>query len=129
MLFAAAGVLSTQMLATDALQPQLVDDLLQKAQTLAQGIHQRHLQRRAVDFQRHAGKAGAGAHIDERFALHAVLVGQQAVDHMLDSNLLRLGNRSQVHHLICFHKQLIITRKLRQLLLRKAQLRLCASGC
>ena len=109
------------MLAADALQPQLLNHLLQKAQALAQGINQGNLQLGAVDFQRHTGKAGARAHVCQGFAGHLRLVGQQAVYHMLYGNILRLGNSGKVHHLIGFHQQLVITAELLQLQRRKAQ--------
>ena len=109
------------MLAADALQPQLLNHLLQKAQALAQRINQGNLQLGAIDFQRHTGKAGARAHVRQSFAGHLRLVGQQAVYHMLYGNILRLGNSGKVHHLIGFHQQLVITAELLQLQRRKAQ--------
>ena len=96
------------------LQPQLRAQMIQKKDPLVQGLQDRHVEIRAHDLQRDAGKAGPRADIAEMRQLK-VQKRKQRVEKMLLIHLCFCRDRGQVHLLIPLCQLLHIPVKLRHL--------------
>ena len=104
----------------DALQTQLGAHLPQPVHPLVQAVQQGDLEGWDQDFQRNAGKAGSGAHVDEGLVLEVRPLEQSgAVQHVELGHPLRLCDGGEVHYLIFFQQQPPILRQLRRSAVRR----------
>lgn len=85
---------------------QLVTDLLQPVDALAERVEQREVEVILEDAQRHAGKARAGADVDDGFTRQIDKRQQRrAVEQVELRDGVGLGDGREVHHLILFQQQ------------------------
>lgn len=82
-------------------QAQVCLDLLQEVHPLAQTVQQREAGVRRQDRQHHAGKACAGAYVDDALAGQIQLRRQRrAVQQVQGGNVPGRGDGREVHHLV-----------------------------
>ena len=85
---------------------QLVTDLLQPVDALAERVEQREVEVILQNAQRHTRKARAGADVDDFLALEAdKLQYCRAVEQVELRDGVGLGDGREVHHLILFQQQ------------------------
>ena len=104
----------------DAGEGELGAALSQPVHPLVQAVQQGDLEGWDQDFQRNAGKAGSGAHVDEGLVLEVRPLEQSgAVQHVELGHPLRLCDGGEVHYLIFFQQQPPILRQLRRSAVRR----------
>ena len=103
----------------DAGEGELGADLSQPVHPLVQTVQQSDLEGGDQDLQGQTRKAGPGAHVQEGPVLK-VGAGEQgsAVQHMELGHLYRVGDSSQVHHLVLLQQEMAVFRQLAGGLLR-----------